>query len=64
MIHVIGDILQSVGVLIASIVIWKWPNLKAADPICTLIFAIIVLITTIPIAKDCLIVLMEAAPPG
>lgn len=62
MIHVIGDIVQSVGVVIASIVIWIWPSMKAADPACTLIFAIIVLFTTIPITGDCLSVLMEAAP--
>ena len=50
--------------MIASIVVWVDSDLKAADPICTLLFAIIVLFTTIPITKDCLSVLMEAAPPG
>lgn len=64
MIHVIGDIVQSVGVVIASVVIWIWPSMKAADPICTLFFAVIVLFTTIPITGDCLSVLMEAAPAG
>jgi zinc transporter 2 len=64
MIHVIGDIVQSVGVVIASIVIWTDPNLKWFDPICTLMFAVLVMCTTIPITGDCLSVLMEASPPG
>lgn len=32
------------------------------DPICTFIFAIIVICTTIPVTKRCIMVLMEAAP--
>ena len=62
MIHVLGDIVQSVGVVIAAVVIWCDPNLKYFDPICTLIFAIIVMCTTIPITGDCLAVLMECSP--
>ena len=64
MIHVIGDIVQSIGVIIASIIIWCDSRLKYADPICTLFFAIVVLFTTIPISGECISVLMEAAPRG
>ena len=35
------------------------PNAKIADPICTFVFSVIVLITTIPILRDVLSVLME-----
>ena len=35
------------------------PEWKLADPICTFVFAILVLITTINILKDALSVLME-----
>jgi zinc transporter 2 len=34
------------------------------DPLCTLIFSIIVVFTTVPVTKDCLLVLMEASPVG
>eukprot|EP00128_Syssomonas_multiformis_P009433 Colp12_sorted_trinity150504_noHs@6804 len=61
-IHVLGDLLQSVGVTIASIIIWVKPEYKIADPICTFIFAVLVLFTTINILRDALHVLMEGAP--
>ena len=51
MIHLLGDLLQSVGVIIAAVVIFFWPNMSIVDPICTFLFAIIVLITTINILK-------------
>lgn len=65
-IHILGDIIQSVGVLIASIIIYLYqdtnPGIAIVDPICTFIFAIIVLSTSIPVTRDCLNVLMEATP--
>lgn len=63
-VHVVGDMLQSVGVIIASLIIWKYPGAKVADPICTYIFSILVIFTTIPIFKDCMSVLMEKEPSG
>jgi len=36
--------------------------MKYFDPICTLIFAIIVIFTTVPVSKDCMNLLMEASP--
>ena len=41
LIHVLGDLIQSIGVLVSSIVIKINPEYKLADPICTLIFAVI-----------------------
>lgn len=66
-IHVLGDLVQSVGVAIAGALIW-WkqddPRWALADPICTFVFAILVLWTTMTILKDIAYVLMERAPPG
>ena len=62
MIHVIGDIVQSVGVLIAAIVLYFEPTYWYIDPCCTFGFSILVLFTTIPIMKDCIKVFMEATP--
>ena len=61
-IHVLGDALQNVGVLIAGGIIFLFPNFSVADPICTYIFCIIVGLTTIRILKDCIFVLMEGSP--
>ena len=61
-IHVLGDALQNVGVLIAGGIIFLFPNFSIADPICTYIFSIIVGLTTISILKDCIFVLMEGSP--
>ncbi|GMT17368.1 hypothetical protein PFISCL1PPCAC_8665, partial [Pristionchus fissidentatus] len=60
-VHVIGDLVQSVGVLIAAIII-KFTDWQIADPICTFVFSIIVLFTTITVLKDIFYVLMEATP--
>uniref|UniRef100_A0A0K0F539 Zinc transporter 2 n=1 Tax=Strongyloides venezuelensis TaxID=75913 RepID=A0A0K0F539_STRVS len=61
-IHVIGDLIQSVGVLIAALVILYNPDWAIMDPICTLFFSFIVLCTTIYITKDALVVLLEGIP--
>ncbi|RWS01428.1 zinc transporter 2-like protein [Dinothrombium tinctorium] len=61
-IHIIGDFLQSVGALIAAIIIYFKPDYKIADPICTFVFSIIVICTTLNILKDAFFILMEAFP--
>jgi cation diffusion facilitator family transporter len=65
-IHILGDIIQSVGVVIASLIIYffqdTYPKIDIVDPICTFVFAIIVLSTSIPVSRDCINVLMEATP--
>ncbi|XP_069940870.1 proton-coupled zinc antiporter SLC30A2 isoform X2 [Cherax quadricarinatus] len=63
-IHVLGDLIQSIGVLIAAYIIRFYPQYKVADPICTFIFSVLVMITTVPILKDLGTVLMEGMPPG
>lgn len=57
-IHVLGDVVQSIGVFCAAIVIYFKPSWQLADPICTFIFSIIVLYTTVTILKDAIMVSM------
>lgn len=64
MIHVIGDFIQSFGVLLASLIIFYKPDWKIVDPICTFLFSILVLMTTFAILRDTMIVLMEGMPKG
>ncbi|XP_075606303.1 putative proton-coupled zinc antiporter SLC30A3 [Balearica regulorum gibbericeps] len=63
-VHVVGDLLQSVGVLVAATIIYFKPQCKIADPISTLFFSVFVLGSTFTILKDVFRVLMEGAPPG
>jgi cation diffusion facilitator family transporter len=63
--HVIGDLLQSVGVAIAGGLIWlnqDDPRWYLADPICTFVFSIVVLLTTKSVLRDIVHVLMERTP--
>ncbi|XP_024856485.1 proton-coupled zinc antiporter SLC30A2 isoform X1 [Bos taurus] len=61
-IHVIGDFLQSLGVLVAAFILYFKPEYKFIDPICTFLFSILVLGTTLTILRDVILVLMEGNP--
>ncbi|XP_070698689.1 proton-coupled zinc antiporter SLC30A2-like [Pempheris klunzingeri] len=61
-VHVVGDLVQSVGVLLAATIIHFRPEYKIADPICTFLFSALVLGTTLPITKEVFRILMEGAP--
>lgn len=62
LIHVIGDLVQSIGVLIAAIVIKFEPSFRLADPICTFLFSGLVLATTVGLIRDGVTILMEGVP--
>merc|ERR1712013_842749 len=53
---------QSVGVLVSSVVIHFEPSWKLADPLCTLVFGIFALLSTIPTIWNLLKTLLEATP--
>ncbi|XP_061739627.1 zinc transporter 4 [Nerophis ophidion] len=61
-IHALGDLFQSVGVLIAAYVVRFKPEYKLADPICTYIFSVLVLLTTVRILRDTTIIVLEGVP--
>nr|XP_058938605.1 proton-coupled zinc antiporter SLC30A2 isoform X3 [Kogia breviceps] len=63
-IHVVGDFLQSLGVLVAAFILYFKPEYKFIDPICTFLFSILVLGTTLTILRDVILVLMEGTPRG
>ena len=62
LIHVIGDFLSSLGVFIAALVIYFKPEWKIVDPICTFLFSVLVLCTTINVLRNTMTVLMEGIP--
>ena len=61
-VHMVGDMVQSIGVIAAALIIYLKPEWKIADPICTFLFSILVMFTTIPVFSDCMRILMESAP--
>ena len=58
----LGDLIQSIGVLISSVIIKINPEYKMADPVCTLLFSVIVFATTVTIIRDTFLILLESKP--
>lgn len=58
----LGDMVQSLGVIAAALIIYFKPEWKIADPICTFLFSILVLMTTVPIFGDMMRLLLEGTP--
>lgn len=61
--HVLGDLMLNVAVLITGIVIWFKPEWHIIDPILTLFFSIWVLSLTFVVLRSSTSVLLEAIPP-
>ncbi|XP_051953593.1 zinc transporter 4 isoform X2 [Xyrauchen texanus] len=61
-IHALGDLVQSVGVLIAAYIVRFKPEYKLADPVCTYLFSVLVLFSTFQIIRDTGIILLEGVP--
>lgn len=59
--HVLGDMLGSIGAILAALLImlfqWEW-----ADPLASMIVAVLILISGFRVAKDAIHVLMEGTP--
>ncbi|KAB1276971.1 Zinc transporter 4 [Camelus dromedarius] len=58
-VHALGDLVQSVGVLIAAYIIRFKPEYKIADPICTYVFSLLVAFTTFRIIWDTVVIILE-----
>ncbi|KAI3872318.1 hypothetical protein MKX03_019585 [Papaver bracteatum] len=63
-IHMMGDLIQSIGVLIGGIVIWLKPKLRIIDFIFTFVFALLALKTTLTMVRKIFGVLMQRVPHG
>jgi zinc transporter 2 len=65
-IHIITDIILSIGVIIAALIIYffadnseEWSYWHLADPLCTYLFSILAVYSTWPILKESLIILLD-----
>ena len=74
MAHVIGDMVQSIGVCLAAALIWafndRWLDADGvsywyrADPICTFLFSALVIWSTTGTVGEAVLVLMAGVPHG
>ncbi|KRY52380.1 Zinc transporter 2 [Trichinella britovi] len=60
--HILGDFVQSVGVLVGASLIKVNSEWKLADPICTFIFSLMVIATTVKVFRDVIWTLLETVP--
>eukprot|EP00667_Euglena_gracilis_P006089 EG_transcript_6135 len=63
-IHVIGDLIQTIIVFCAALLIWHDKKWWFCDPLCTYLFSVLVFCTTVPILKETTTILMEGTPAG
>ncbi|KAH8635052.1 hypothetical protein IG631_10453 [Alternaria alternata] len=66
LIHVIGDAINNIGVIISAVIIWfvKSPNRFYVDPAVSMWIAIMILLTAIPLTKRSGKILLQSAPLG
>lgn len=64
-VHILSDIILSVGVILSSIVIFIWGNreywtyCQLIDPLCTYFFSVMAIFSTISIVKKSILILMD-----
>ncbi len=62
--HVVGDSVGNVVVLLAGAVMWARPSYGILDPLLTLVVVTAICVLNIPLARETIGVLMQAAPSG
>jgi zinc transporter 1 len=64
--HVLGDALGNVGVIITALVIWKtdYSWRFYADPVTSLVITLIILNSALPLVRKALRILLQSAPPN
>lgn len=64
--HVIGDAVNNIGVMVAAIAIWKAQSEKRfyADPAVSLFIAIMIFVSAVPLVKNSGLILLQSAPLG
>lgn len=60
--HILGDLLQSIGVVIGALVIVIFPKLEIIDPLLSLLFTIISFAVSIPVTKSIFKLLTDQTP--
>uniref|UniRef100_A0A673NCZ0 Zinc transporter n=1 Tax=Sinocyclocheilus rhinocerous TaxID=307959 RepID=A0A673NCZ0_9TELE len=61
--HIVADTLGSVGVIISAILMQKY-DLMIADPICSMLIAILIGVSVVPLLRESIGILMQRTPPS
>ncbi|KAF3916276.1 hypothetical protein ABW21_db0202152 [Orbilia brochopaga] len=66
LLHVIGDAINNVGVIVVAIATWKAPNHAKyyADPAVSMFIALMIFLSAIPLVKKTGIILLDTVPNG
>nr|XP_046247861.1 zinc transporter 7 [Scatophagus argus] len=63
LLHIIADTLGSVGVIISALLMQKY-DLMIADPICSMLIAILIGVSVVPLLRESIGILMQRTPPS
>ncbi|XP_037553815.1 zinc transporter 7 [Nematolebias whitei] len=63
LLHIIADTLGSVGVIISALLMQKY-ELMIADPICSMLIALLIGVSVVPLLKESIGILMQRTPPS
>uniref|UniRef100_H3CGK4 Zinc transporter n=1 Tax=Tetraodon nigroviridis TaxID=99883 RepID=H3CGK4_TETNG len=63
LLHIMADTLGSVGVIISALLMQKY-DLMIADPICSMLIALLIAVSVIPLLKESIGILMQRTPPS
>lgn len=66
LIHVVGDAINNIGVIIAAVIIWKarGEGRHYADPAVGVFIAVMILLSAVPLVKNSGAILLQTAPGG
>ncbi|XP_061744709.1 zinc transporter 7 isoform X2 [Nerophis ophidion] len=62
LLHIMADTLGSVGVIISALLMQNY-GLMIADPICSMLIAILIGVSVVPLLRDSIGILMQRTPP-
>ncbi|XP_008283576.1 zinc transporter 7 isoform X1 [Stegastes partitus] len=63
LLHIIADTLGSIGVIISALLMQKY-ELMIADPICSMLIALLIGVSVVPLLKESIGILMQRTPPS
>ncbi|XP_061681622.1 zinc transporter 7 isoform X3 [Syngnathoides biaculeatus] len=63
LLHIMADTLGSVGVIISALLMQNY-NLMIADPICSMLIAILIGVSVVPLLRESIGILMQRTPPS
>ncbi|KAJ3400509.1 hypothetical protein CcCBS67573_g04212 [Chytriomyces confervae] len=62
LIHIVGDLLGSVSILVAALTLLFRPQWTVVDPLCTIFFSLIIFAASLGLVKQYVMILMETTP--